>query len=252
MSKISEVNPTFAIIWFISSSIIYGFFKYFMGFIDVKNLGEDKISDYLQNTKQNNNIKTNSDMLLYGFLFFIIISEFFINLSLTRTLCDGSPQFYIATFSTIIPWTLMFTTIIALLRLFPGWLAPFSNTIGYGAAIIMGVTELFNMLIKSNLEGLGPEAKKAITHITSDRSILINEISIENIDDFWKNMNSIFNTGVSKNIDLKLQLFNIVRAKTIISEVIWFILTGLLIISMSFNYIINSNCEKKLDDMKNV
>lgn len=254
MSKISDVNPTFAIIWFIVSTIIYGFFKYFIALIDINDINNSttkNFNDYINSNNNNNNIKTNLDMLLYGFLFFVIISEFFINLSLTRVLCDKTPQYYTATYSTIIPWVLIFTTLIALLRLFPGWLSPFSNTFGYGIAIIMGIKDLFNNLIRKDFKGLDENSRKALTHITNDRSILINEISMENIDDFWNNMSSIFNVS-QYTTQNKLQLFNIIRAKTIIAEVIWFILTGLLIISISYNNIINSNCEKKLENMKNV
>lgn len=252
MSKLSDVNPTIAIIWFILSTIIYGIFKYFIGIIDIKKHIDFSIKNHYIDDTNDNNIKSKLEMLLYSYLLFIIISEFFINLSLTSTFCEGTPQYYNATFSTIIPWTLMFTTIIAILRLFPGWLAPFSNTFGYGLSVIMGIKDLFNKLIITNFDGLKSKTvKEALTYITTDNSILINEITIENFDDFWKNMSEIF---VKQNItnEIKLELFNIVRAKTILSEVIWFLLTGLLVISISYNNIINSNCEKNLKDMKNI
>ena len=119
MSKISDANPTFAIIWFIITTIIYGLFKYIIGIIDIKNLQNFSIKSHYSDDTPDNTIKQNLEMLLYGYLLFIIISQFFINLNLTNNLCDGTPQYYNATFSTIIPWTLMFTTIIAVLRLFP-------------------------------------------------------------------------------------------------------------------------------------
>ena len=42
---------------------------------------------------------------------------------------------------TIIPWVFVFASIIVLLMLLPSWLSPFSNTIGYFIAKVMGLTE---------------------------------------------------------------------------------------------------------------
>jgi uncharacterized protein YqhQ len=47
-----------------------------------------------------------------------------------------------------------------------------------------------------------------------------------------------------------MQLYNLVRVKSITSEVIWYILTGVLIISISYNNILNTNCKKNLQIMK--
>ena len=239
MDKISDLNPTLAIVWFIATTIIYGFLKYFIGFIE----NDD--------TRAEPSYAVNLNMLLYGYLFFTIISAFFINLDLTKQLCD-TPQFYTAIFSTIIPWMLIFTTIISLLKLFPGWLTPFSNTFGYGISIIMGIKENFNKLLVENITGFNGIMLQAMTHISSDKSILINEITEDNFEAFWNNLKPVFNTKIDSptTAALKSDILNIIRAKTIVSEVIWYLLTGLLIISVSYNSIINTNCKKNLEDMK--
>lgn len=243
MSKISNINPSLAIIWFIITTILYGIFKYFVGL--KKNFEDD--SD-----------PTNLKLLLYGYLLFTILSELFINLDLTKKMCI-SPQFSTAIFITVVPWALIFTTIMVLLQMFPGWLAPFSNTFGYGLTIILGIKNLINLIIEvddtpdannSNSNSKSKFVKSALQYITTDKGILINEITEQNFETFWKNMQPIFKQDAKKNDNLKMQLYNLVRIKTITSEVIWYILTGVLIVSISFNNILNTNCKKNIQDIK--
>lgn len=249
MTKISDLNPTFAIVWFIVTTLLYGIFKYLSGLITIPDNSTKpiNINEEYNNEKTNNNFK----MLIYGYLLFTILSEFFISLDLSKKMC-GEPQFNTALMATIIPWGLIFTTIIVLLNLFPGWLSPFSNTIGYILTVILGIKDIFNELLDPE-----PKNKKhsdfiktALQHITMDKSILINEITIENFETFWNNMTPIFKENKANDNNLKLDLFNLVRVKTIVSEVVWYILTGLLILSVSFNNILNTNCEKNLENMK--
>jgi len=246
MSKISNINPSLAIIWFIITTILYGIFKYFVGL--KKTFGED--SD-----------PTNLKLLLYGYLLFTILSELFINLDLTKKMCI-SPQFSTAIFITVVPWSLIFTTIMVLLQMFPGWLAPFSNTFGYGLTIIMGIKNLINRIIDvddtpdannpqtNNSNSKSKFVKSALQYITTDKGILINEITQENFETFWKNMQPIFRKEAKNDDVLKMQLYNLVRVKTITSEVIWYILTGVLIVSISYNNILNTNCKKNIQDIK--
>ena len=246
MSKISNINPSLAIIWFIITTILYGIFKYFVG---------------LKKNFKDESDPTNLKLLLYGYLLFTILSELFINLDLTKKMCI-SPQFNTAIFITVIPWALIFTTLIVILNMFPGWLAPFSNTFGYGLTIIMGIKSIFNLIIEvdntldanttqtNNSNSKSKFVKSALQYITTDKSILINEITEQNFETFWKNMEPIFKSNVANDENLKMQLYNLVRVKTITSEVIWYILTGVLIVSISFNNILNTNCKKNIQDIK--
>lgn len=248
MSKISDLNPTFAIIWFIFSTILYGIFKYFIGLIDLKENSPINIDEkYINDESINNYYKS----LKYGYLFFIIISSFFINLDLTKQMC-GTPQFITTINNTIIPWVLIFTIIIMMIKLFPGWLSPFSNTFGYIVTLVMGIKDVFNDLLDPDPKKSNDSIfiKEALNKIVTDKSIIINEITVENFENFWKNMLPLFKTDISNISEKKLELFNLVRVKTIVSEVIWYILTGMLIVSISFNNIVGNNCSKNLQDMK--
>ena len=45
-------------------------------------------------------------------------------------------------------------------------------------------------------------------------------------------------------------LFNFIRMKDIVSEFIWYALTGTLVCSMAFNYIQNVGCFRSVEEMK--
>ena len=106
-------NPMFSIILFIILTIGYFIVKYMF-------LSKDNSSTYLL-------------VALYSYLGINIISQLIINISLTNQIC-GESQWYNAFFITAIPWIVIFGVLSILLKIFPGWLMPFSNTFGYGIA----------------------------------------------------------------------------------------------------------------------
>lgn len=223
-------NPTFSIVYFVILTTIYSIVRY-------------SISS-----------KTN-DSIYYGvYLCLLLIGQFFINLNLTNTLC-GENQWDTTLMVTLLPWTAIFMVLTYLLTLFPGWLSPFSNTIGYGVTLIAGISSLMNNILQPNPKLLpnNPQNKviqESLAHIYSDKSLLINEITIDNFEYFWQKMSGIFKSGVKDNISLKKQLYNMIRLKTLVAEYIWYLLTGLLVTSVSYNYLVNTGCKTSVNEMK--
>lgn len=199
-----------------------------------------------------------SKYIILTVLYFLVIigGEFFINLSISKKVC-GTNQYSTTAYYTIIPWTIMFGLLQPLLTIFPGWLSPFSNTIGYFVVKILGIGTLFNKLLSSkidNFTGVDSKTKltsEALEHIYNDRSLLINEISQANFERFWNNMSNsgLFKSGMGNNDEFKNKLLSYIKIKDIVAESIWYILTGLLIISVSFNLMINSQCKRSVDDI---
>lgn len=109
---------------------------------------------------------------------------------------------------TLIPWGIIFGTLLLLLFIFPGWLQPFSNTFGYAMTIIAGINStLADILIanpKNDKNSQDGPMREALAHIYSDKSLLVNEITKENFDFFWKNMSGTFKPGVADNEKLKM------------------------------------------------
>lgn len=226
-------NPTTSITWFVLITTIYAFVDY--------------------NTSKSKNNR-NSGLWFGIYIFSVLIAEFILNVALTSSKC-GSSQWTTAIFVTLIPWGIIFGTLLLLLSIFPGWLRPFSNTFGYAITIIAGINStLANILIANPKDGnknIQDESMyEAIAHIYSDKSLLVNEITKDNFDFFWKNMSGTFKPGVVNNEKLKMDLYSFVVLKETVSKYIWYIFAGMLITSVSYNYIIKSKCDISVDEMK--
>lgn len=223
--------------------------------------------------------------LMISYFCLVILGQFFINIDITKSTC-GESNFGVAALASTVPWILVLGSITTLLTVFPGWLIPFSNTLGYVVASAAGVGKLFNDILVPEMEsapssGLGASsslgndsgkhaAMKTLESIYNDRSMLINEISRPNLPKFWENMkkanvieksagvvnNSLYDPDLDPtNYDGEeyknfTKLFNFIRMKDLVSEFIWYALTGTLVCSMSYNYIQNVGCFKSVEEMK--
>jgi hypothetical protein len=209
------------------------------------------------------------------YLLMVIVGEYFINLGTTSAMC-GSTQWGTAISVTIIPWLVIFGLLNVMLKIFPGWLTPFSNTIGYAVTKIMGVGELFGKILQDeDMADLHPETKKALARIYSDKSLIINEIpaTVSGFTEFWRRLSPLMNTDAppadsdaeveemlvyketpegqeSVEQSLAYQLYSYVRLKNIISEYVWYMLTGALVTSVGYNYIIGAGCELSVAEMQ--
>ena len=225
-------NPTMSLLWFVIITTIYFIIKY----------------------KTYDPTSKSSTGKIYGgiYLLLLVVGEYVINLSLTNAMC-GSKQFGTAVFITLFPWLFIFGLLYIMLSVFPGWLAPFSNTFGYGIAKLSGLSGFLDKIMKEKLDlgqGASPEASQVLEHIYSDKSLLINEITDSNLDRFWTNMQIIFKPSeyTEKN---KLDLAGFVRLKDTVSEYIWYMLTGSLVTSVSYNYVVNTGCSQSVKELKN-
>ena len=130
----------------------------------------------------------------------------------------------------------------------PGWLTPFSNTFGYSAALMSGLDEtLKKIFIDKNVDATKKDNNplhEAISHIYSDKSLLINEVTSENFNEFWDNMSGVFKPAVTadKSHVLKNKLLSLIGLKESVAKLIWYILVGMLVTSISYNSLIDSTC----------
>lgn len=204
----------------------------------------------------------------------VIISQYIISLLAIKEKCGNND--YVAAFSvTSLPWVFIFGMLYIVMSIFPSWKSPFANTFGYGATRLAGIRTLLvdNILKKDAYKQEGgyrkmakrfiqrggadenesspissiKEMTKALQHIYSDPSLLMNEITLENYDTFWTRMKPLFKSNAN---DYKDQLLKMVLLKDIISECIWYLLTGFLVTSMVSNSIANTQCKFSLKEMK--
>ena len=227
-------NPTMAILWFFILTTLYFPVKYFVA------------------TKKSSGV---GKVVFAIYLLLLITGELAINIGVTKSICS-EPQYATAIVVTLVPWVIIFGVLNLMLMMYPSWLSPFSNTFGYGIAKLMGVSTTMDELFVKSTDGSNSnkaELKRAnemLAQIYKDKSLLINEITEENFESFWKRMSVLFVPGVKDNNNLKTKLLNQVRAKTITSEYIWYLLTGWLVNASSFNYLMKSGCDVSPDEQK--
>ena len=140
------------------------------------------------------------------------------------------------------------------LIMFPGWLIPFSNTIGYFFCYVTGISKFFKSILKDrntlNLDKNKAAIVQALDNVYEDSSMLINQITIPELPEWWKTMKEggLLKAGVGN--DQYNELSKYILLKNNISEFTWFVLTGGLVTSASYNYILNSGCQQSVSEMK--
>ena len=106
-----------------------------------------------------------------------------------------------------------------------------------------------------NLGNSSAEKKsaEALEHIYADKSLLINEISKSNLPTFWTNMqqSGLIKKGAgSVGGENYNKLSKFIKMKDSVAEFIWYLLTGGLVTSVSYNYIVNTGCKQSVAEMQ--
>lgn len=186
----------------------------------------------------------------------VIIGHYLINMDLVTATCNSS-NWRLAFIVTIVPWVMMFGTIILILTVYPGWKTPFSNTFGYAMTRFSGGKKLTSEIFppSSKIDGTSKDAtsiKESLAYIYSDQSVLINEVTAENFDNFWKDTEPIRSPESKEgdNNKLKERFMKLVKLKDIVGEYVWYMLTGSLVIAVGYNYIIASTCSPSVENIK--
>ena len=198
------------------------------------------------------------------YFLFVVLGEYFINLNLSEAMC-GVRQWRSTLTITILPWIIIFGVLHLFLTMFPGWLAPFSNTFGYLVVKLMGLPDLMKDILEPVGEG---EVSQALINVSTDTSLLINQFSPEpsvmeivdkkptgkklrqKFDSAWEKLKKGKIIKATASDDKKTRLYNFIEMKYNVAEYVWNILTGFLVTSISYNYIINTGCSKSPEEMK--
>ena len=214
----------------------------------------------LPNMIPDSNTGTN---ILYVIIYILIlvVGNYFINLNLTKSICGGQPQWANTMIFTLIPWILIFGVINLVLIVFPGWITPFANTFGYLFMKLLGVEDLLKNIL--NLEKDDPGAKltpqnklvaRGIQEIYGNSSLFLNQIPSNPVK-FREFVTTLANTGyfrqgINIGSSLIIDLYKFIQLKEIIGKYIWNLLSGILVTSVSFNYILNTECTNSLKTMQ--
>ena len=82
--------------------------------------------------------------------------------------------------ATLLPWLVIFFTLYIVLKIFPGWITPFSNTVGYLVISILGVEKTLTDILTNDSQE--PDLRKAIANIKHNKSNFINQMDIDTIN----------------------------------------------------------------------
>jgi hypothetical protein len=214
------------------------------------------------------------------FLFFLVLitGEYFINLAMSKDIC-GFDQEKTALIATVLPWFLVLGVLKAALIVFPGWLTPFSNTFGYiFVSVATDMKDVFNNILTPQFD-LAPESQKgpaaggqsggsgdstgglqdsadipaneiknkrdigrALEQIYTDQSILLNELNLYNLDRFWDSFKESRLIRPSAKVEDLEKIRTFLIMKSIVGEFVWLVLAGMLVVSISYNYLLNMGC----------
>jgi len=206
-------------------------------------------------------------------MFFIVLitGEYFINLAMSKDIC-GFDQEKTALIATLLPWILVLGVLKAALVVFPGWLTPFSNTFGYVfVSVATDLKDVFNNILtpqfdlappKDGQKGGGdstgglqdsadiPEDSvknkqdigRALEQIYTDQSILLNELNLDNLDRFWDSFKESKLIRPSAKVEDLEKIRKFLMMKDIVGEFVWLVLCGMLVVSISYNYLLNMGC----------
>lgn len=178
----------------------------------------------------------------------VISSQFIFNMSLQNELC-GDSNYGSAILVTLIPWIMIFGVLQAMLIIFPGWKQPFSNTFGYLVTRMAGINDVLFKILKAP-KGTSTPLEKTLHDIYSDPSLFINQVTPDNFDQFVLKSRFMFKSGMSNQSENLNKFRTLIRLKELIGEFIWYLLSGLLVTTVSYNSIANGNCSHSVDEMK--
>jgi hypothetical protein len=200
----------------------------------------------------------NYDNVLFMIYLIALLSlQILSNGYLTQVMC-GSPQWK-TSIKALIPWVLIFGILYLLLLVFPSWLRPFSNTFGYGVAKFFGLRQVMENIIspapapgdKWSKDPTKRETQQTLANIYEDPSLLINEIPATNegLTNFLAQMGDA-NLLTPNSGQYDKQLLDLLKLKDLVAKFIWFGLTGLLTVSVAYNYVITTSCSSSVKEMQ--
>ena len=182
-----------------------------------------------------------SEIYMFIYLTSIVMFSYIINLKVTKEMCTSN-QYDVASIVTFFPWIIILGMLTMLLQAFPGWKAPFSNTIGYGITKILGISSVLNNMLDLKNKSKWKMSEKLISKVYNRPSLLINMFTPENSQNALK----MFNITQDEPNYKKFQ--KLVVIKDTVAECVWYIITGLLVISYQSSYLANHGCDVPLEE----
>ena len=198
----------------------------------------------------------NREMLMYFGA--TILIQFAANASIIVSTCGGnvSENMGAAAWLTVIPWFLMFGTLLIVLSVFPGVKSMFSDIVGY-FYVSSKATDVLANLLKPTTGTAGTTGTtgttdepttRLLTKIYDNQSLLINKMVPSNFETYMNSLTPLLNEKADAKA--KEDLFQLVVTRDTIGEAMWFIYTGLLVSSFVQMKLTLRGCKTSVDTME--
>ena len=213
-------------------------------------------------------LKTNL-LYLAVYVLLVILTQFVLNAYSITSNCGGSiPQnMGSAGLMTILPWFFIFGSMITILIVYPGFKSAFSDVVGYyfvsGAASKLLNELLVNAEVYKEIETSASgnteklEALKAtaslVTKLTGNMSLLINKIVPSNFLQFWDILKPLMKEQYKEGenaISMRNELLQLAVVRDNIGEGMWYIYTGIILISIVQFSMVTRGCINNLATMQ--
>tara|TARA_B100001093_G_scaffold512387_1_gene582142 strand:+ start:2659 stop:3750 length:1092 start_codon:yes stop_codon:yes gene_type:complete len=241
---INVTNPTNTIFYFLVITSIY-----------------TVVNTYMFYSKTDSNIEVynnnNNNILLLIYIGLLLLGTYFINITISKALCiSNAINWGKILFITMLPWFLIFGVLYYILQIWPGWINPFSNTIGYLVVKILGVSDHFKKIMAPTEKMSGDSTDKnsslieALNNIEKNYAMFINEFPLD-LDEFNNYIDELQASKIIKDnveeVDIT-KIYQHINAKNFIGKMVWYLLAGVLISTVSYNFILNITCEKTTEE----
>ena len=202
------------------------------------------------------------------FVVVTVVTQLICNVYARKQQCGGnlSENLGVVIVYTIIPWLLLFGVVILLLLSFPSLKSVFSNVIGYfyisSSANKLFTDLLTNRDISGDLDQMPLDKKQSyerasdlIMSICGNPGILINQIVPETFNDYWNVLTPLMKTQYQSNtspeaLKIKQEMYDLVVSRDITGEAMWFLYTGILVISLVQLKISTKRCSSSVSTME--
>ena len=214
---------------------------------------------------------SNMSRLLMYFVI-VVMEQFGFNLATIVDKCGGTVGKNIAMsmLMTVVPWSLVFGSVIMLLIVYPGLKSAFSDVVGYFFVYSEADEILGTLIVDTNIEETINKAKaadaspggkqtaepkqaaEAIMKMCGNKGILINTMNPENYEDIWAVLQPLMSPSVTEaqKEEYKARLFGLIAKKDNIGEGMWYIYTGLFLSSIVSYNVLARGCTNSVDNMK--
>jgi len=213
-----------------------------------------KITIIMNETKFTKIFHYSNNLNIYSIIYILIVlfGNYILNKQIEFELKDPSVDVnnFKIVLITILPWLVIFGSLFIILNIFTAWNKPFSNTLGYFIVNLLGVEKEFQEVFKdvNSNDGGAEQINDILTNIGRNKTMIINEMNTE-IEEFKQFMNMLCKANLLKaglcekdtiTIDNPnvINIYKFVVIKDEIGKVIWYILAGMLISTVSYNSLI--------------